>query len=165
MQSATLHRLGTAVSLAVIVIPVILAGIADLRESGEALGVPADVFIQAPIYGAVLLTLLKGGQAVATIVRQHLPEEGAGRHGLSTWINIALLAVPVALMSVMAIQDDAVMLGASPEMFAKASLVGGALLVALKGAQSVAEIFAQQRWAEIEEPVPTEGGANEPDII
>lgn len=162
MQSVRLHRMGTYLSLAVLVLPVIMAGIADLQDAGAALGVPADFYIKLPLLGAVMLTVLKGAQAVVTIATQTVPEEGSSRNGLATYVNLGLLVLPVVGATVMAIRDDAVMLGASPKMFIIAAAVGAVLGGLLKGAQAVVEIVVQKRWEAIEEPVPTEGGANEP---
>lgn len=162
MQSVRLNRLSTYVSLGLLLVPVIMAAIADTQSQGTALGISDAAYAKASLYGAALLVVLKGVQAVATIISQYQPDESAGRHGLATYVSLGVLVIPVVLATIADLQDDSALFGLSPESFGKASIFGGALLVLLKGAQAAVEIVAQNRWAAIEEPVPTEGGANEP---
>ena len=143
MQSARLHRLGTWLALALGLIPVILAVIAEIQDNLTALGVPTSELMKAPLYAGAAVIVIKGLQAVVEILKQHVALEGPGRHGLGTYVGLGLTIIPAVLAIFADLQDQAVLLGVSPEGFVKAALIGGLLTTGLKGVQAAAQIWRQ----------------------
>lgn len=162
MQSARINALGTYVGLGLLIVPIILATIGELRDAGSQFGIPDEAFVKASLVGAVLIVLLKGAQAVSEIISQYEPKESASRHGIATYVGLATMILPAIGAVIANAKDSLTLLGVSPETFGKGSMVGAALLVILKGAQATVEIVAQRRWIALEEPIPSEGGADEP---
>jgi len=74
MESAMRHGVATVVSILAALAGLVGIIVGWLADTPAPAGIPADQWLTLGKYGAGLLVILKGAQAVATIIGQYLPQ-------------------------------------------------------------------------------------------